>query len=73
MHIGSDTQGRVHSIIVTDASVHDSIMIGDFIHGEESELYGDKAYANAQRKEAYESAGVTWVSTVKPELVNNSV
>jgi IS5 family transposase len=60
MHIGSDTRGRVHSIVVTDASVHDSTVAEDLIHGEENELYGDKAYANADRKEAYEAAGVTW-------------
>jgi len=60
MHISSDTQGRVHSIVVTDASVHDSTVAEDLIHGEEDELYGDKAYANEERKESYESAGVTW-------------
>lgn len=60
MHIGSDTQGRVHSIVVTDASVHDSTVAEELIHGEEQELYGDKAYANSERKEEYESRGVTW-------------
>jgi len=60
MHIGSDTQGRVHSIVVTDAAVHDSTVAEELIHGKETELYGDKAYANAQRKEAYEAGGVTW-------------
>jgi len=59
-HIGTDTQGRVHSIVVTDASVHDSVVVDDLIHGEETELYGDKAYASQARKEASEAHGVTW-------------
>lgn len=60
MHIGSDTQGRVHSIVVTDASVHDSVVADDLIHGEEHVIYGDKAYASAERKEMAESKGVIW-------------
>lgn len=60
MHIGSDTQGRVHSVVVTDASVHDSTVVDELIHGEEHELYGDKAYASTNHKEALESTGVTW-------------
>ena len=59
-HIGTDTQGRVHSIVVTDASVHDSVVVDDLIHGEETVLYGDKAYASQVRKEASEAQGVTW-------------
>ena len=59
-HIGTDTQGRVHSIVVTDASVHDSVVVDDLIHGEETTLYGDKAYASQARKEAAEENGVTW-------------
>jgi len=59
-HIGTDTQGRVHSIVVTDASVHDSVVVDDLIHGEETVLYGDKAYASQARKEASEAQGVTW-------------
>ena len=59
-HIGTDPQGRVHSIVVTDASVHDSVVVDELIHGEETVLYGDKAYASQARKEASEAQGVTW-------------
>ena len=45
MHVGSDTRGRVHSVVVTDASVHDSVVMEDCLHGEEAAIYGDKAYA----------------------------
>ena len=59
-HIGTDTQGRVHSVVVTDASVHDSVIMDDLLHGDECEIYGDKAYANAKRQEDAEDSGITW-------------
>ena len=48
-HIGSDTQGRVHSVAVTHAAVRDSTVMADCLHGEEGVIYGDKAYADEAR------------------------
>ena len=59
-HSGTDTRGRVHSIAVTDASVHHSVMMEDLIHGEETEIDGDKAYASDEKKAQAEANGVTW-------------
>ena len=59
IHVGTDTQGRAHSVAVTDAGVHDSQMMDDLIHGEEEAVYGDKAYASKAKKEALEDAGIT--------------
>lgn len=59
-HIGTDTQGRIHSVVVTDAAVHDSQVFEECIHGEEETLYGDKAYANDERKQAAEAQGISW-------------
>jgi IS5 family transposase len=59
VHVGTDKQGRAHSIVVTDASVHDSQVIDDLLHGEEQEVYGDKAYASAERRRELENRGVT--------------
>jgi len=59
-HVGTDTNGRVHSVVVTDASVHDSQIMDDLVHGEEQVLYGDKAYANAEKKAEMEASGVEW-------------
>lgn len=39
-HIGTDVQGRVHGVGVTDAAVYDSQMLEDLSHGEESAIYG---------------------------------
>lgn len=58
VHIGTDTQGLTHSLSVTDASVHDSTQFEELIHGEEKTIYGDKAYANAQRRYELQDAGV---------------
>jgi len=60
IHVGTDKQGRAHSASVTDAGVHDSQMMNDLLHGEESEIYGDKAYANKAQKEAMEKESVCW-------------
>lgn len=59
-HIGTDLNGRVHSVCMTDASVHDSQCFNDLLHGDEQIVYGDKAYANNQRKADYEAQGKTW-------------
>lgn len=60
VHVGTDTQGRAHSVAVTDAAVHDSTEMDDLLHGEESEVYGDKAYGSKFRKDRLEASGVTW-------------
>ena len=59
-HIGTDTRGRVHSVAVTDAAVHDSTMMPACLHGEETAIYGDKAYANEARQQAALGRGVDW-------------
>ena len=59
-HVGTDTNGRVHSVVVTDASVHDSQMMEELVHGEEQVVYGDKAYADAGKQEKFEESGVEW-------------
>jgi len=39
--------------MVTDASVHDSVVVKSFLHGEEQVVCGDKRYVNdAKRDEA---------------------
>ena len=59
-HVGSDLQGRVHTVVVTSASVHDSQMMDECLHGDEQVLYGDKAYGDAQRQQDAQAEGVEW-------------
>lgn len=45
MHIGVDSRTKVvHSVAVTAANVHDSQVLEDLLHGEETRVWGDSAY-----------------------------
>jgi len=55
-HIGVDNQTKlIHSVAVTAANVHDSRLLGDLLHGDETHVWGDSAYAG-QKKLLYEKA-----------------
>jgi len=43
-HVGTDNRGVTHSMTVTDAAAAAIPKLPDLMHGEERELYGDKAY-----------------------------
>jgi IS5 family transposase len=61
LHIGVDAEsGLVHAAKVTTAKVHDSQAMGDLLHFEEQEVYGDKAYADEELRRAYQKNGVEW-------------
>ena len=54
-HIGVDSaSGLVHSASVTAANVHDSQQLPNLLHGQETRLYGDSAYAG--QKQALKAA-----------------
>ncbi len=60
-HVGTDTgRGLAHSVVVTDAAVHDSRVMDELLHGEEVVVYGDKAYASEGKKNEYEAKGIEW-------------
>jgi transposase, IS5 family len=45
-HIGADTKTKlIHSVVASAANVHDSVALSNLLHGEETRVYGDKAYA----------------------------
>ncbi len=45
-HIGVDSQSKlIHSVAATAANVHDSQMLEDLLHGDETRIWGDSAYA----------------------------
>ncbi len=55
-HIGVDHQTKlIHSVAVTAANVHDSQLLGDLLHGNETHVWGDSAYSG-QKKLLYEQA-----------------
>ncbi len=44
-HIGVDSRSKlIHAVVATAANVHDSQVLGDLMHGEETRLWGDSAY-----------------------------
>ena len=45
-HIGVDSRTKlIHSVVATAANVHDSQILPDLLHGEETRVWGDSAYA----------------------------
>ena len=51
MHIGVDSRsGLIHSVKSTSANVHDSQVIEDLLHGEETRVWGDSAYIGQREK-----------------------
>ena len=60
-HVGTDTgRGLAHSVVVTDAAVHDSQVMDELLHGEEQAVYGDRAYTSEKKKAEYEARGIRW-------------
>jgi IS5 family transposase len=60
-HVGTDTRkGLAHSVVVTDAAVHDSQVMDELLHGEEQAIYGDRAYTSEKKRQEYEARGINW-------------
>jgi IS5 family transposase len=50
-HIGVDSkEGIVHSVCTSAASVHDSHMLADLLHGDEKKVWGDAGYQGQTEK-----------------------
>jgi IS5 family transposase len=60
VHIGTDRQGLVHSLTTTDAAQADIQQLPELLHGEETALFGDKAYWSEADRQAAEAAGVRY-------------
>jgi IS5 family transposase len=60
-HVGTDSNtGLAHSVVVTDAGVHDSQVMDELLHGEEAAVYGDRAYTSEKKRKEYEAKGIKW-------------
>ncbi len=61
-HIGVDAKsGLVHTVRTTTASVHDSQVFSELMHGEEAVVAGDSAYAHQMLKTSCRQAGVIYL------------
>jgi IS5 family transposase len=60
-HGGVDAEsGRVHTAGVTTGKVHDAKVMHRLIREDDRAVYGDKGYANDEKRRAAEDAGVLW-------------
>lgn len=51
-HIGVDADsGLVHTVETTSANVHDSNMVVELLQGTEEDVYGDRGYLGAEKKD----------------------
>ena len=49
-HIGVDSKTKlIHSVAITPANAHDSLVLEDLLHGKETRPWGDSAYAGQKR------------------------
>lgn len=60
IHFGTDKHGLVHSLTTTHAAEADVNQLPHLIHGEERELYGDKAYWNESDRRSFTEVGVRY-------------
>ncbi len=60
VHVGTDTRGIVHSLTTTDAAEADLNQLPNLVHGEERELYGDRAYWNEEDRRSFTEVGVRY-------------
>ena len=57
VHVGTDPRGVVHSLTVTDAAVADITQLPALLHGQERDLYGDRAYWSDAHRQAWTQRG----------------
>jgi transposase, IS5 family len=60
VHAGTDPNGIVHSLSVTDAACSDINQLPHLIHGAEDVLYGDKAYWCEGDRDDLEAVGIRY-------------
>ena len=60
IHVGTDTRGVVHSLTATHAAEADVNQLPNLVHGEERELYGDRAYWNEADRRSFQEVGVRY-------------
>ena len=57
LHVGTDRRGLIHSLVTTDAAAADITQLPELLHGQETALWGDKAYYKGDHKQHWELSG----------------
>jgi len=60
-HIGVDADsGLTHTLVCTPANTGDNAVMGELLHGGESQVWGDAGYAGSELQQLAEQAGLDW-------------
>jgi IS5 family transposase len=59
-HIGTDKRGLTHSLTATSASVNDFTQMPELLHGEETEVYGDRSYWSEEHRWLCRQTGIRY-------------
>ena len=60
VHVGTDRQGLVHSLVTGPASEGDITRLDELLHGEEREYFGDQAYWSEDHRRHCRHAGIRY-------------
>jgi len=59
-HVGTDRRGIVHSLTTTAANVSDISQLGELLHGQEREVFGDQAYWSESHRQGAAERGIRY-------------
>jgi IS5 family transposase len=65
-HVGTDKRGIVHSLTTTAANVADITQMGQLLHGQEREVFGDQAYWSEAHRAAARARGIRYRINRRP-------
>jgi IS5 family transposase len=60
LHVGTDRRGLVHSLTATHAAEADINQMPQLLHGDEREVFGDRAYWREADRQAFRQRGVRY-------------
>jgi IS5 family transposase len=60
LHVGTDRRGLVHSVATGPASEGDITRLGELLHGQEREFFGDQAYWSEDHRQHCRHAGIRY-------------
>jgi transposase, IS5 family len=65
-HVGTDTNGLVHTLVTTNAGASEFKQLPNLLHGQERALYGDQAYWSEMHRFAAKQHGVRYRVNRRP-------
>ena len=65
-HVGTDQRGIVHSLTTTPPNVSDVSQMGQLLHGQEREVFGDQAYWSESHRQGALQRGIRYRINRRP-------